>query len=250
MNIVLLGYGKTGRDIETVAVERGHTIVDRFTDIHPFTEAHSARLRTQAVDCCIDFSVPDAAVNNIRLSVLSGIPIVVGTTGWHSHLPELTSFVEANHGSLVHASNFSLGAHLFLKVVEAAAVLFNAFAEYDVAVHEIHHRFKKDAPSGTARTIAGILLENIDRKSTLQTQLTGEGIGAAELLVSSARVGSVFGTHAVSFSSGADEIELTHRAHNRQGFALGAVMAAEWVQGRRGVFTAADVFEGASVSSQ
>ncbi len=242
MNIVLLGYGKTGRDCETVAVERGHTIVDRFTSSRPFTEAHSSHLRSQSVGCCIDFSVPDAAAANILLSVSHSIPIVVGTTGWHGRLAEITALVASANGALVHASNFSIGAHLFLNIVEAAATLIGAFPEYDAAIHETHHRFKKDAPSGTARTLAGILIKHLQRKQRLQTHPDSSGIAENELHVSSTRLGSVFGTHTVAFSSAADEIELTHRANNRRGFALGAVMAAEWVQGRRGVFTADDVF--------
>lgn len=242
MNIVLLGYGKTGRDIETVAGERGHTVADRFTSSRPFTESHSSLLRGQSVDCCIDFSAPDAAVEHILLCVRHGIPIVVGTTGWHGRLAEITALVNRHHGALVHASNFSLGAYLFLKIVESAALLFDGAPEYDAAVHETHHRFKKDSPSGTARTIAGILLQHLQRKEVLQTQPAASGIAPFELHVSSTRLGSVFGTHTVAFSSSADEIELTHRANNRRGFALGAVMAAEWVQGKQGVFTADDVF--------
>jgi 4-hydroxy-tetrahydrodipicolinate reductase len=244
MNIVLLGYGKTGRDIETVAVERGHSIVGTYTIDNPFTESHGSQILAQRVDCCIDFSAPDAVVGNILLSVQLGIPIVVGTTGWHSRLDEITSIVASARGSLVHASNFSIGAHVFLKIVAAAAQLIDGFPEYDAAVHETHHRFKKDAPSGTARTIAGILLEQLSGKTRMQTLPPASGLAADELHVSSTRVGSVFGTHTVAFSSAADEIELTHRANNRRGFALGAVMAAEWVQGRKGVFTAEDVFFG------
>ncbi len=247
MNIVLLGYGNTGRDIDTVAGERGHTVADRFTSGRPFTQGAIERLGAAAIGCCIDFSTADAALSNITLCIEHGIPIVVGTTGWHAHLPEITALVTSRGGSLVHASNFSLGAHLFLGVVEAAARLFAPFPDYDVAVHETHHRHKKDTPSGTARTIAGILLEHSTRKRTLATALSAEGIAEHELLVTSARVGSVFGTHTVTFSAAADEIELTHRAKNRKGFALGAVMAAEWVQGRRGIFTAADVFADASL---
>ncbi len=242
MNIVLLGYGKTGRDCETVAVERGHTIVDRFTSSRPFTETHCSLLHAQPVGCAIDFSVPDAAAANIRLCVRHGIPIVVGTTGWHGDLEEITSLVTGTRGSLVHASNFSIGAHVFLNIVEAAAVLINAFPDYDAAIHETHHRFKKDAPSGTARTLAEILIRHLQRKQRMQTQPGISGIAADELHVSSTRLGSVFGTHTVAFSSAADEIELTHRANNRRGFALGAVVAAEWVQGKQGVFTADDVF--------
>jgi 4-hydroxy-tetrahydrodipicolinate reductase len=131
---------------------------------------------------------------------------------------------------------------MFLKIVESAALLFDAFPDYDVAVHEIHHRSKKDAPSGTARTIAGMLLQQLQRKQTVATQARESGFGEHELCVSSTRVGSVFGTHTVTFASAADELELTHRANNRRGFALGAVMAAEWVRGKQGVFTAGDVF--------
>ncbi len=242
MNIVLLGYGKTGRDIDAVAGERGHTIVDRFTSGRPLTRTHIDTLGAAGVGCCIDFSTADAARSNILLCIEHGIPIVVGTTGWHAHLPEISALVTSRGGSLVHASNFSLGAHLFLGIVEAAARLFAPFPDYDAAIHETHHRFKKDAPSGTARTIAGVLLAAGARKRSLATELGPRGVAEDELLVTSARVGSVFGTHTVLFSGGADEIELTHRAQNRKGFALGAVMAAEWVQGKRGIFTAGDVF--------
>ena len=242
MNIVLLGYGKTGRDIETAAIERGHTISDRFTSHRPFTASACSSLVSRRVDCCVDFSVPDAVVPHISVCMQHGIPIVVGTTGWHAQLAEVTALVGAHHGTLVHAANFSLGMHVFLKIVSAAAQLFDAFPDYDAAIHEVHHRLKKDAPSGTARTIAAIVLESLGRKERMQTQPSASGIAADELHVSSTRLGTVFGTHTVSFSSTSDQIDLTHRASDRRGFALGAVMAAEWVQGKQGVFTADDVF--------
>lgn len=246
MNIALLGCGKTGREIESVAIARGHSIAGRFTSHNPLTESSMAALRTQCVDCCIDFSTASAVLPNMCLCVQERIPIVVGTTGWHAHLPEIRSHVERFGGALVYASNFSVGAQTYLKIIREAARLFNAHMQYDAAVHETHHRLKKDAPSGTARTIADILIRELERKQTMRTDpdLAREAVASKDLWVSSSRVGSIFGTHTVTFSSESDEIELTHRAHSRQGFAIGALMAAEWVQGRQGIFTAEDVFFG------
>jgi 4-hydroxy-tetrahydrodipicolinate reductase len=245
MNIALMGLGGTGREVESAALARGHSIAERFTSQHPLTEQGISALRTAGVDCCIDFSTPSAVLPNIRACIIGRIPIVVGTTGWHDHLPEIRTLVDEHRGALVYASNFSVGAHLYLKIIKEAARLFDAHIAYDAAVHETHHRLKKDAPSGTARTIAELLVASLARKHSVVAGGPGSldrPVRSDELSVSSTRVGSVFGTHTVTFASDADEIELTHRALNRKGFAQGAMLAAEWVQGRQGVFTAEDVF--------
>lgn len=244
MNIALLGCGNTGREVESAAQSRGHSIAARFTSRDPLTATAAAALSAQGVSCCVDFSTPSAALPNIELCLHHGLPIVVGTTGWHEHLPRVRALVEQTSGALVYASNFSVGANLYLRIVREAARMFDAYEEYDAAVHEVHHRLKKDAPSGTARTIAELLVASLARKQAVLPVAGGmtRPIAPGELCVSSTRVGSVFGTHTVTFSSESDDIELTHRAHNRKGFAHGAVLAAEWVQGRRGLFTAEDVF--------
>lgn len=242
MNIALFGRGHTGREIEILAPARGHSIAGIFTSRNPLTESGMAQLRASGVQCCIDFSTPQTVVPNILLCLREHIPIVVGTTGWHERLPEVRALVERHNGALVHASNFSAGAHIYFKLIAEAARYFNTRSEFDASVHETHHRMKKDSPSGTARTIAGILIEQLERKRVLRTDASQGPIAPEELSVSSARVGSVFGTHTVTFSGEAEDIELTHRAHNRKGFAAGALTAAEWVQGRTGVFTAEDVF--------
>lgn len=246
MNIALLGCGNTGHEVESAALSRGHSIAARFTSRNPLTDADASTLSSLegGPACCIDFSTPAAAVPNIELCLHHKLPIVVGTTGWHDRLPEVRRLVERTEGALVYASNFSLGAHLYFRIVREAARLIDAYDEYDAAIHETHHRLKKDAPSGTARTIASILIDTLGRKQTLlaMPSALARPVAPAELCVSSTRVGSVFGTHTVTLSSEADDIELTHRAQNRKGFAQGAVRAAEWLQGRTGLFTAEDVF--------
>ncbi len=241
MKIGLLGYGRMGREVEAVALERGHTIAARYTSHHQVPDDISLSGELAGVDCLVDFSVPASAPRHIRLFGSLPVPLVVGTTGWHDQIPALTELVRHHDGALFYASNFSIGAQIFLSAVTAAATLIDRFPEYDIAIHETHHRLKKDAPSGTALTIARGILDSVKRKTSILTSLDGHQAEPHELVISSARVGSVTGTHSILFDSSVDSIQIVHTAHNRRGFALGAVVAAEWLVGRKGVFTMEDL---------
>lgn len=240
MNIALLGYGRMGKDVEQAAVERGHDVALRFTSRHQLGNAGSVAANLIGIDCCIDFSNAAASIEHIQKIAPLRIPLVVGTTGWHAHLARLTELIARYEGTLFHAANFSVGAHVFFHAVEAASDLMNRFANYDITVHEVHHRLKKDAPSGTALALAEKILDKVKRKTSIVSSLTNAQLLPHELLVTSSRVGSVAGTHSVLFDSPVDSLQLTHIAHNRRGFAVGAVCAAEWVRERTGVFTMDD----------
>ena len=234
MRIALLGYGKMGREIETVAREQGETIAKMFEIDNP---VHAQDLAD--TDVCIDFTTPDAVLPNIRAAAEARCNIVVGTTGWHQHLPEIQGVVK--NSGLLYSSNFSLGMNMFFRIVTRAAELMNNAQEYDPYVHEIHHRAKADSPSGTALSLARILIERMDRKKEILTRSAEGKIRPEVLHVSSTRVGAVTGNHVVGFDSEADRIELHHEAKNRRGFALGALAAARWLRGRKGIFTMDDV---------
>lgn len=237
MKIALLGYGRMGRDVEQVATERGHTIAARFTIEDPLPEISKLPPELNDIHCAIDFSSPAATEHHIRSLGPLHIPLVVGTTGWNDQLPTLLEFMRQCGGTIIYASNFSVGANILFHAAAEASKLMDRFPEDDVAIHEIHHRMKKDAPSGTALKLADTVLQKIKRKTKIITSLNNRQIQPHELLVSSGRVGEVAGTHSVIFESPVDSIQITHTAHNRRGFALGAVLAAEWLQGRTGVFT-------------
>ena len=228
MNIALIGYGKMGREIEKIALERGHSISHRFDINTPFSA-----LPGDATDCLIDFSTALAVESNVSIAMSGKIPIVVGTTGWSDKVGHVRSMVEQAKGSLVYASNFSVGANILFRIVADASAIFNRFDQYDVSIHETHHAMKKDAPSGTALTLAQKVLTAIERKN----KITSTSASPKELFVSSSRVGTVVGEHTVRFNSQADDIAISHTAHSRSGFALGAVLAAEWIVKRKGFFT-------------
>jgi 4-hydroxy-tetrahydrodipicolinate reductase len=234
MRIALLGYGKMGREIEAAAKEQGDEIVEVFEIYRPVDVVSLAN-----VDVCIDFSMPESAVDNILIALEARKDIVVGTTGWYDRLPEIKSRV--HESGLLYSANFSLGVNMFFRIVRRAAELMNNAPEYDAYVHEIHHRQKVDSPSGTALKLADILVSQLDRKKTVRGDAVHEQIDPAALHVSSTRTGTFAGTHTVGFDSEADRIELTHVAKSRRGFALGAVRAAHWICGRKGVFTMDDV---------
>lgn len=241
MNIALIGYGKTGKEIENVARERGHFVSSIFTRSHPLPDSHSDFFQATHIDCCIDFSVPEATKHNIETTAALHIPIVVGTTGWNFHRDEYIQIVNEHKGTLLYGSNFSIGAQVFLRIISRASRLLNAFPQYDVAIHEMHHTQKKDAPSGTALSIGKKILSNITRKTSIKLPDDSSPIQPNELMISSTRVGNILGTHSVLFNSPFDEIELIHRAHNRKSFALGAVLAAEWIQNMHGIYTVEEV---------
>ena len=223
MNIAIIGYGKMGHEIEKAAQSRGINVLS-IIDPHKPDATHKAinEASMKDVDVCIDFTRPDAVIGNIKQ--ISGFKknIVVGTTGWHDRLSEAKNIVNENNIGLIYASNFSVGVNIFFKIIENAAKIMNKLEDYDVFGYEIHHNKKLDNPSGTAKTIEQILVKNIARKK--------------QVPFASVRAGSIPGTHVVGFDSSADTIELKHVARNREGFALGAIMAAEWIQNKKGFF--------------
>ena len=221
MNIAIVGYGKMGRMIERLATERGHSIGARF-DIDNNADGEGLTAESLAgVDAAIEFSTPETALQNIRRLVELRVPTVVGTTGWYGRLEEVGQLVQANAAALVWGANFSIGVNLFFKLVRDASALFARYGEYDPFLIEHHHKFKKDAPSGTALVLARLMQESY-----------GERTPAAVSL----RAGHIPGTHEVGFDSEADTITLTHTARNREGFAAGAVLAAELIAGKQGIY--------------
>ena len=234
MQLLLLGYGKMGRTIETLAEARGHTIV---ATIDQHDEAVWSSLNDQTVDAAIEFSQPDAAVANIRRCLERGIPVISGTTGWLDHKPELDAYCQQQNGAFFYASNFSIGVNLFFRLNEQLARMMNAYPDYEASLEEIHHTEKKDAPSGTALTLMNSVLAALDRKKEWVLQEGNQTVSATneQIVIRSVREGQVPGTHSVHYQSDVDTIEITHTAHSRQGFALGAVLVAEWLPGKKGV---------------
>ena len=234
MRIALIGFGKMGREIDSVAREQGETIAKVFEIDDPVRPEALAE-----VDVCIEFSTPQAVMTNIRAAVEARRDIVVGTTGWDAQRPEIRSIVKES--GLLYSTNFSLGMNIFFRIVRRAAELMRNAEEYDPYIHEIHHRQKVDSPSGTALSLSRILLERIERKKSILTEPPDGKISPETLHVASTRAGLVMGTHTIGFDSEADLIELRHIAKNRRGFALGALTAARWLRGRKGIYTMDDV---------
>jgi 4-hydroxy-tetrahydrodipicolinate reductase len=234
MRIALIGYGKMGKEIESAAVAAGDTIVQKFDIDRPVDVASLSD-----ADVCIEFSTPETVVGNIQVAVKAQKDIVVGTTGWYDRLPEVKTAVVQS--GLLYSANFSVGVNMYFRIVAAAAELMRNAPGYDPYVHELHHRQKADSPSGTALRLADILLKRVDRKKSIATQRMDGKIAPDALHVTSTRVGTFNGTHTVGFDSEADLIEITHTARSRKGFALGALKAAHWLRGRKGVFTMDDV---------
>ena len=241
MRIALVGTGRMGQAVEAVATDRGHEVATRFDASRPLTEADDGAL--DAADVAIDFSLPDVALAHIRRYCKSKTPAVVGTTGWYDALPEVQEHVQSARASLLYAPNFSLGVAVLKRAVEAVAPLVDAIDDLDAFVHETHHTRKVDSPSGTAEMLAGVLIEQVARKTHVDTETQHQRINPKALHVTSTRVGEAFGEHTVGFDSASDRIELSHRAKGRDGFALGAVRAAEWLPGHTGLFTLDDVLD-------
>jgi len=245
MKIALLGYGKMGRIIEKIATDRKHEIVLKIDENNAY-ELTTENL--QKADVAIEFSIPDTVLGHIDACFKANVPIVVGTTGWYGHLQRIKDdCVDGGH-TLLYASNFSVGVNVFFHVNKILAKLMNNYPYYDVQVEEIHHTQKLDSPSGTAITIAEGIIENLEDKKEWVNELVDAGSAAHEVvkqdqvLIESLRVENVPGTHTVIYDSEVDTIEFKHTAHNRNGFALGAVLAAEWVQGKKGFYSVKDMF--------
>jgi len=241
MNIAIIGYGKMGREVERVAKARGIK-VSKIFDVNNNTGALGLNAEgLKAVDVCLEFSAPGAVIDNIEAVAECGKNIVVGTTGWYDKLERVKKLVKESKIGFLYAPNFSLGVNVFAQIVSQAAHMLDRYPEYDVAVNEVHHRGKADSPSGTALTLASLVLQSMRRKTEILSETSHGQIKPQQLHVNSSRLGSVTGRHSVVFDSEADTIELTHNAKNRGGFALGAVVAAEWLKGKKGFYTMRDV---------
>lgn len=213
MRIALIGYGKMGHEVESLIKESGqHEVVS-----------------LEEADVAIDFTVPEAVLENVKKAAGLGKNIVVGTTGWYEQMDEVKKIIKEAKTGFIYGSNFSIGANIFFQIVNFASKLFNKYGSYDVAGYEIHHSAKKDIPSGTAKKIASNILENFP--------------GKKELIFSALRVGRFFGYHEVIFDSAADEVRLSHNAHSRRGFAEGALLAAEFIKDKKGFYCFDEVFK-------
>ncbi|MBO9619303.1 MAG: 4-hydroxy-tetrahydrodipicolinate reductase [Niabella sp.] len=235
MKIALIGYGKMGKAIEAIALERGHEIVLKI-DAHNTDEFTADYIKK--ADVAIEFTGPHTAFDNLMKLIRFGVPVVSGSTGWLERMPELQQEIKAHNGSFLYASNFSIGVNLFFELNKKLASLMHPHPDYKVSLEEIHHTEKRDAPSGTAITLAEQVQEVYpEKKKWVNDVLPAED----ELLIISKRIGTVPGTHTTTYSSEIDDISITHTAHNRKGFALGAVLAAEYIKDKKGVFTMKDV---------
>jgi len=244
MKIALIGYGKMGKLLERFAQERGHEICITI-DADNASDIRSERFKE--ADVAIEFSVPHAALEHIYDAFEANVPIVVGTTGWYDELAAVEQKCRAGNNTLLYASNFSVGVNVFFYVNKVLAKLMNRYPQYDVQVEEIHHTQKLDAPSGTAITIAEGILDGLERKNTWVNEVIGQQDNVItksnELLIESHRIEEVPGTHTVIYSSEVDELEFKHTAHSRAGFALGAILAAEWLHGKKGFYSIQDMFD-------
>ena len=242
MRIAIVGYGRMGRAVEKLALERGHEIAARLDRDEPGGAAPTPE-RLEGAEVAVEFTEPEAAPGNIERLAGCGVDAVVGTTGWYEHVERARRAVDAAGTGLIYAPNFSLGVQLFLRIAELAARLADRVGTYDVFVQEAHHRHKRDHPSGTAARLADLLVANLSAKTTWAL---GTGAGPIEpsvLQVTSVRAGEIAGTHSVGLDGAHDQIEIRHEAKGRTGFALGALAAAEWVRGRKGVFTLDDMLD-------
>lgn len=231
MKIALLGYGKMGQTIERIALERGHEIVLKKDEFNTYEGLSNA-------DVAIDFSIPMVAVSNISSCFHANVPVISGTTGWLEDYDEMVALCVAKNGAFISSSNFSLGVNLFFELNEYLAKMMSKFDSYQVEMEEIHHTQKLDAPSGTAISLAKGVIEN-----SAYTKWTLDNPKPNEIHIEAKRIENIPGTHTVTYNSIVDSIEIKHTAHNRDGFALGAVIAAEWIVGKKGVFTMKDVLE-------
>ncbi|MBL0069811.1 MAG: 4-hydroxy-tetrahydrodipicolinate reductase [Chitinophagaceae bacterium] len=235
MRIALIGYGKMGRAIEEVALQRGHEIVIKIdqSNLHEFTKENFA-----IAEAAIEFTSPHSAFENVKKCLDFGIPVVCGSTGWTDRLEEMKKICADKNGSFIYSSNYSVGVNIFFEINKKLAALMAPHKEYEVILEETHHTQKKDAPSGTAITLAEQILEQVKRKKQWVNELSDH---PEDLEIISQRVDPAPGTHSVKYSSAIDTIEIIHTAHNRKGFASGAVLAAEFAKDNKGFFTMKEV---------
>ena len=230
MKLALVGYGKMGKAIHEILKDRGHE-VPLIIDLNNTQDLTADNLRQ--IDVVIEFTSPHTAYNNVKFCLEQGTPVVCGSTGWLEHLDEMKQLAQQRHTGLIVASNFSVGVNIFFEINKRLAELMNQHKEYEITLKEIHHTQKKDAPSGTAISLAEQILEQIGRKNKWVNE---KALQPYELSIISERIDPAPGTHTVTYSSTIDDIEITHTAHNRTGFALGAVLAAEFLKGKQGFF--------------
>lgn len=229
MNIALLGYGRMGKSIEAIALNRNHNITIKAT-------SSTTTFDFSETDVAIDFSIPSTAVNNIKRAIDAGIPVISGTTGWLEHYDEVLEYCKSKNGTFLYASNFSLGVNIFFEINARLSQLMASVEGYSTEIEEIHHTQKLDAPSGTAITLAEQIIENTNYKGW-----TLDKPNSDELHIEAKRIPEVPGTHEITYNSEIDSISIKHTAHSRQGFALGAVIAAEWIKDKKGIFSMKDV---------
>lgn len=235
MKIALIGYGKMGKTIERLAQAKGHDIV-LIIDKDNLQDFTSENLRK--ADVAIEFSQPESAFENVKTCLEAGVPIIVGTTGWLENVAEAKAICERTGSAMIQATNYSIGVNLFFALNRYLAKMMNGQLQYDVKIEEIHHTQKLDAPSGTAITIANDILKEIERKAKWVNHDTDV---MNELAIVSKRIDPAPGTHEVTYTADIDTIKISHEAHSREGFALGALTAAEWIVGKKGFFTMQDV---------
>ena len=236
MNIAIIGYGKMGKVIEQLAIERGHTITAKITskdsDFSPEILKDS--------DVAIEFSVPNSAINNMNKCFEAGVPVVVGTTGWMDELENVSGTCKKKNGGLFYASNFSVGVNIFFKVNQLLAKLMNGQPNYEITMKEIHHTQKLDSPSGTALSIANQIIENVERKTGW---VEAERASSTEIAITAKRIADTPGTHIVTYENDIDKLEISHEAKGRKGFAMGSLLAAEFMQGKTGVYGMEDLLK-------
>lgn len=230
MKIALLGYGRMGKEIEKIAISRGHEIVLK-SDINGFSDDIISK-----ADVAIDFSVPESAYSNIKQALKNKIPVVSGTTGWLDNYDEIVAYCNQKESGFIYASNFSLGVNMFFELNKKLSMMISNHDKYNVEIEEIHHTKKIDAPSGTAITLAEGIIEN-----SSFTNWSLDSVENNKIPITAKREDKIPGTHTVKYTSEIDDIEIKHTAHNRKGFALGAVIASEWLIGKKGVFTMKNV---------
>lgn len=234
MKILLLGYGKMGQTIEKLAKVQGHEIVGTI-DINNMDTLGSSLSNT---DVAIEFTTPDTAADNIKQCISAGVPVVSGTTGWLDRYQEIVNYTAAKKGAFFYSSNYSIGVNIFFELNKYLAKIMNNFTDYEVLTEEIHHTEKKDSPSGTAITVAEGILSNLDRKDKwAENDIRLDN----ELSIYAKRIGKVFGIHEVQYHNNIDTVRISHEAFSREGFANGAIKAAEWLQHKKGVFSMDDM---------
>lgn len=237
MKIALLGYGKMGKELEQVALERGHKIILR-ADIDTISSLKDSEL--QLADAALEFSTPASAFGNLSRCINAGVPVVCGTTGWTEQLEEIKSECRKKNGAVFYAPNFSIGVNILFEINRRLAVLMKNQGEYEPSIEEIHHVHKKDKPSGTALALAETIIASGGKKTGWKLE-GSKDISNKDLIITAVRENEVPGIHSVKYVSKDDEVEIIHRAKGRRAFATGAVMAAEWLQGRKGFFGMKDM---------